>query len=167
MRLEPLRANPGLVARGWGVQEVIKGLVGTFPPGPWFNYVHAAPGPENELEALYDGQRAKAAGTGDDVRLEYLRAQSDPANVHGMCEDYRASASIDLTHDAADLATKIACPVLALWGAKAPMGRLYDVLAIWRERAAQVSGKGMPAGHTIQEDDPAGTLAEIRAFLQL
>ena len=131
----------------------------------WFNYVRAAPGPENELQALYDGQRAKAAGTGDDVRLEYLRAQSDPANIHGMCEDYRASASIDLTHDAADLATKIACPVLALWGAKAPMGRLYDVLAIWRERAAQVSGKGMPAGHTIQEDDPAGTLAEIRAFL--
>ena len=129
----------------------------------WFNYVRAAPGPENELQALYDGQRAKAAG--DDVRLEYLRAQSDPANIHGMCEDYRASASIDLTHDAADLATKIACPVLALWGAKAPMGRLYDVLAIWRERAAQVSGKGMPAGHTIQEDDPAGTLAEIRAFL--
>ena len=129
----------------------------------WFNYVRAAPGPENELQALYDGQRAKAAG--DDVRLEYARAQSDPANIHGMCEDYRASASIDLTHDAADLATKIACPVLALWGAKAPMGRLYDVLAIWRERAAQVSGKGMPAGHTIQEDDPAGTLAEIRAFL--
>jgi haloacetate dehalogenase len=129
----------------------------------WFNYVRAAPGPENELQALYDGQRAKAAG--DDVRLEYLRAQSDPANIHGMCEDYRASASIDLTHDAADLATKIACPVLALWGAKAPMGRLYDVLAIWRERAQQVSGKGMPAGHTIQEDDPAGTLAEIRAFL--
>ncbi len=101
----------------------------------------------------------------NDVRLEYLRAQSDPANIHGMCEDYRASASIDLTHDAADLAAKIACPVLALWGAVAPMGRLYDVLAIWRERAAQVSGKGMPAGHTIQEDDPAGTLAEIRAFL--
>ena len=129
----------------------------------WFNYVRAAPGPENELQALYDGQRAKAAG--DDVRLEYSRAQSDPANIHGMCEDYRASASIDLTHDATDLATKIACPVLALWGAKAPMGRLYDVLAIWRERAAHVSGKGMPAGHTIQEDDPAGTLAEIRAFL--
>jgi len=45
------------------------------------------------------------------------------------------------------------------------MGRLYDILAIWRERAVQVSGKAMPAGHNIQEDDPAGTLAEIRAFL--
>ena len=52
-----------------------------------------------------------------------------------MCEDYRAGASIDLEHDKADLDKKIACPVLALWGAKAPMGRLYDVLAIWRERA--------------------------------
>ena len=82
----------------------------------WFNYVRAAPGPENELKTQYEAARAKAAG--DDVRLEYLRAQSDPANIHGMCEDYRASASIDLQHDAADLATKIQCPLVTLWGTK-------------------------------------------------
>ena len=45
------------------------------------------------------------------------------------------------------------------------MGRLYDVLAIWKERAATVTGKGMPAGHNIQEDAPAEMLAELRAFL--
>jgi haloacetate dehalogenase len=129
----------------------------------WFNYVRAAPGPENELKAQYEAARAKAAG--DDVRLEYLRAQSDPANIHGMCEDYRASASIDLTHDAADLATKIQCPLVTLWGTKGPMGRLYDVLAIWKERGVAVTGKPMNAGHNIQEDDPAGTLSEIRALL--
>ena len=94
-----------------------------------------------------------------------MRAYTDPANIHGMCEDYRAGASIDLTHDAADLDKKIACPLLALWGAKAPMGRLFDVLAIWRERATQVSGKALSTGHNIQEDDAAATLAEIRAFL--
>ena len=129
----------------------------------WFNYVRQAPGPENDLKAQYDAARAKAAG--DDVRLEYLRAQSDPANIHGMCEDYRASASIDLQHDAADLATKIQCPLVTLWGTKGPMGRLYDVLAIWKERGVNVSGKPMNAGHNIQEDDPAGTLTEIRALL--
>lgn len=129
----------------------------------WFNYVRAAPGPENELKTQYEAARAKAAG--DDVRLEYLRAQSDPANIHGMCEDYRASASIDLQHDAADLATKIQCPLVTLWGTKGPMGRLYDVLAIWKERGMTVTGKPMNAGHNIQEDDPAGTLTEIRALL--
>ena len=128
----------------------------------WFNNVRAAPGPEDQLKAQYEAQRAKATG---DVAREYLRASSDPANIHGMCEDYRASASIDLQHDAADLDRKIRCPLLALWGTKAPMGRLYDVLAIWRERAVSVTGKGLATGHTLQEDDPAATLAEIRAFL--
>ena len=49
-----------------------------------------------------------------------------------MCEDYRAAASIDLKHDEADLNRKIACPLLTLWGERGPMGRLYDVLAVWR-----------------------------------
>lgn len=128
----------------------------------WFNYVRAAPGPENELKAQYDAQAAKATS---DIQREYMRVYTNPAKIHGMCEDYRAGASIDLEHDAADLGTKLRCPLLTLWGAKAPMGRIYDVLAIWRERAATVTGKAMPAGHNIQEDDPAGTLTELRAFL--
>lgn len=128
----------------------------------WFNYVRAAPGPEEQLKAQFDAQAAKAT---TDVQRAYMRAYTDPANIHGMCEDYRAGASIDLQHDAADLQKKIACPLLTLWGAKAPMGRLYDVLAIWKERATTVSGKAMPAGHNIQEDAPEATLAELRAFL--
>jgi haloacetate dehalogenase len=100
-----------------------------------------------------------------DVDLEYLRVRRDPANIHGMCEDYRAAASIDLDHDRADLDRKIACPMLALWGAKAPMGRLYDVLAIWRERATNVNGRSLPAGHNLQEDAPEIVATELRAFL--
>ena len=116
-----------------------------------------------------EGAVRAAGGQGDDtdVQREYLRVYSDMANIHGMCEDYRAGASIDLQHDEADLQKKIACPLLTLWGAKAPMGRLYDVLAIWRERATTVTGKAMAAGHNMQEDAPEATLAEIRAFLQL
>lgn len=128
----------------------------------WFNYLRAAPGPENELKAQYDAQAAKATS---DVQREYMRAYTNPANLHGMCEDYRAGASIDLEHDAADLGTKVKAPMLALWGAKAPMGRIYDVLAVWRERATSVSGRAMATGHNIQEDDPAGVLTELRAFL--
>jgi haloacetate dehalogenase len=82
-----------------------------------------------------------------------------------MCEDYRAGASIDLEHDKADLDKKIASPLLALWGAKAPMGRLYDVLAIWRERAVSVAGRSLPTGHNLQEDAPDLVAAELRAFL--
>ena len=83
-----------------------------------------------------------------------------------MCEDYRAAASIDLEHDAADLDHRIRCPVHVLWAADGAMDRLYDVLAIWRERGRNVTGKGMPGGHNMQEGAPDEVLAELRAFLR-
>ena len=129
----------------------------------WFNYLRPAPGPENDLKAQYDAQKARA---NSEIQLEYLRTSSDPANIHAMCEDYRAGASIDLKHDEADLRKKIAAPLLALWGEKSPMGRLYDVLAIWRERGTKVTGRGLPGGHNLQEDVPDQVLAEVRAFLR-
>ena len=129
----------------------------------WFNYLRAAPGPEDQLQAEREAQRARATS---EIQIEYLRTSSDPANIHAMCEDYRAAASIDLRHDEADLNRKIAAPLLALWGEKGSMGRLYDVLAIWRERGTRVSGKGLPGGHNLQEDVPDQVLAELRAFLR-
>jgi haloacetate dehalogenase len=129
----------------------------------WFSYLRPSPIPETELKEAVERQASKMTS---EVDLEYLRVRRDPANIHGMCEDYRASASIDLEHDRADLDKKIACPVLALWGAKAPMGRLYDVLSIWRERATTVSGRSVAAGHNLQEDAPEIVAAEIRAFLK-
>ena len=129
----------------------------------WFNYLRPAPGPENDLKAQNDAQLARATS---EIQREYLRTSSQPENIHAMCEDYRAGASIDLKHDEADLSKKIACPLLALWGERAPMGRLYDVLAIWRERGVKVTAKGLPGGHTLQEDVPEQLLAELNAFLR-
>ncbi len=129
----------------------------------WFSYLRPSPAPETELKESIERQASKMSS---DVELEYLRIRRDPANIHGMCEDYRAGASIDLEHDRDDLDKKIACPVLALWGAKAPMGRLYDVLGIWRDRAPNVTGRSIPAGHNLQEDAPQLVAAELRAFLR-
>jgi haloacetate dehalogenase len=129
----------------------------------WFNYVRAAPAPENDLLKQYQARKASAT---NDVQLEYLRTSSDPANIHAMCEDYRAGASIDLTHDEADLSKKVSCPLLTLWGLKGPMGRIYDVLTIWKDRGVTVTGKGLPGGHNLQEEIPAEVLAELRPFLK-
>jgi haloacetate dehalogenase len=60
---------------------------------------------------------------------------------------------------------KISCPVLALWGANGLVGRKYDVLAVWRERATQVSGKALQSGHWLTEEVPDETLAEVKQFL--
>jgi haloacetate dehalogenase len=129
----------------------------------WFNYLRPAPGPENDLKAQTEAQLARATS---EVQREYLRTSSQPENIHGMCEDYRAGASIDLKHDEADLGKRMACPVLALWSERGPIGRLFDVMKIWRERGTNVAGKGLPGGHYLQEDVPEQVLAEIRSLLK-
>ena len=95
----------------------------------------------------------------------YLAPFRDPSRVHAMCEDYRAGASIDLEHDEADLDRKIQCPFLVLWGERGSVARRYDALALWGERAANVTGHQMPGGHSFQESHPAETIAALRAFM--
>ena len=131
----------------------------------WFNYLRPAPGPENELKATNDAQLARAT---NEIQREYLRTSSTMANIHAMCEDYRASASIDLKIDEADIKAgkKIQCPLLTLWAATGAMGKLYDVLKIWKDEGVNVTGKGLPGNHSLQESAPKETLAELQAFLR-
>jgi haloacetate dehalogenase len=129
----------------------------------WFSYLQPSPTPENMLLAQ---QQAQGARPPSPAQLEYRRRNGTPEGVHAMCEDYRAGASIDLTHDAADLDERIRCPLHVLWAQDGAMDRLYDVLAIWRERARTVTGKGMPGGHNMQEGAPDEVTAELRAFLR-
>jgi haloacetate dehalogenase len=128
----------------------------------WFFFARPAPFPEtviaNSLEQFV-GREDPVLGA------EYRRVFRIPGTLHAMCEDYRAAASIDLAHDERDLGTKIACPLLVLWGERGSVARRYDALAIWGERAARVSGKQMPGGHSFQESHPAETVAELQAFL--
>lgn len=95
---------------------------------------------------------------------EYLRCFADPATIHASCEDYRAAATIDLAHDEADLDVKIAAPLLVLWGGKGLMDRHYDVLATWRERAADMRGQALDCGHFLPEERPEETLAALGDF---
>lgn len=98
---------------------------------------------------------------------EYERCFSDPATIHATCEDYRAAASIDLEHDAADRAAgrRVRCPLLALWGERGVVHRLFDPLAEWRAVADDVRGRPLPCGHYLAEEAPDSTLAELEAFL--
>ena len=95
---------------------------------------------------------------------EYERCFADPATVHATCEDYRAAATIDLEHDAADAGARIACPLLALWGTKGVVNRLFDPIADWGSVARDVRGRALPSGHFLAEEAPKETLAELLAF---
>ncbi len=96
----------------------------------------------------------------------YRRNGEDPAAIHAMCEDYRAAATLDYAHDLADRTRqrKIACPLLALWGARWYLEAWYDVLAIWGAWASDVTGRALDCGHYVAEERPEETLAELRAF---
>src|SRR2546427_5622501 len=110
--------------------------------------------------------RLCAGALAPEAVAEYVRAFRDPAGIHASCEDYRAAASIDLERDAADLGTKVTCPVLALWGAKGRIAQMFDVLAAWRERATDVRGRALPCGHYVPEEAPEETLQELRTFFR-
>jgi haloacetate dehalogenase len=136
----------------------------------WFLYIRPAPFPETVIASNLGGFGGRGGGGGGPPELQVLRAEyerinKEPANIHGMCEDYRASAGIDMEFDQADLDKKIACPLHVLWAKNGSMGKMYDVLGIWKERGTQVTGAAMPGGHAFQEDHPQETLAELIPFL--
>jgi haloacetate dehalogenase len=100
---------------------------------------------------------------------EYERAWSDPATIHANCEDYRASASIDLEHDRADRAAgrQIGCPLLVVWGQRGVIARLFDPLADWQARSrGPVVGQGLDAGHFLPEEAPEALLEMLVPHLE-
>jgi len=140
----------------------------------WFFLIQPAPLPERLISAdpvFYLHRKIGGWGSAGtqlfDPRAlaEYERCFAQPAAIHGMCEDYRAAASIDLEHDRADLTRRIACPVHVLWGARGVVNRLFTPVSDWQARtAAAVSGHTTPGGHYIPEESPQMLIDEMFAF---
>jgi haloacetate dehalogenase len=97
---------------------------------------------------------------------EYERCFNDPATIHATCEDYRAAATIDLEHDAADAEARVTCPLLVLWGEKGVVNLLFNPMAEWGSVATHVQGSALPSGHYLAEEAPDITLREMLAFLR-
>jgi haloacetate dehalogenase len=98
----------------------------------------------------------------------YLDAVRNPETVTAICEDYRAAAGLDLVHDRAsrEAGQRIACPLLALWGAKGRVGAWYDVPVVWHGYANDLRGaQPVNSGHYLAEEAPGEVLAALAAFL--
>lgn len=142
----------------------------------WFHLIQPWPLPETMIGA--DARtylHVKLGGWGSQglgyiepqALAEYERCFCTPEAIHGACEDYRASAGIDLEHDRTSRAhgDRIACDTLVLWGARGVVHRLFKPLELWQAQCrGTVSGQLLPAGHFIPEELPAETAAALRAF---
>jgi haloacetate dehalogenase len=140
----------------------------------WFFLIQPPPLPEALIESdpvryvrsVMGTRHAGLAAFSPAALAEYERCSLIPGTAAAMCADYRASAGIDLEHDRADVSAQRALrqPVRVLWGEHGIVGKCFDVLALWRERAQDVSGRSLPCGHYIAEEAPALLLDEALRF---
>ena len=103
----------------------------------------------------------------EEVLQEYIKHYSDPACVHAIAEDYRASNSIDLIHDEKDRKRTISTPLLVLWGENAVVGNIWNVLKSWKKFASNVEDFGVKnCGHFVPEEQPKIVLDAVIKFLE-
>ena len=130
----------------------------------WFFLIQPPPLPEaliasdpvRYLRSVMGKRHAGLAAFAPDALAEYERCVQIAGTAEAICEDYRASSTIDLMHDRADVAAgyKLVQPLHVLWGEHGAVGQCFDVLALWRDRVTHVSGNSLPCGHYIAEEAP-------------
>jgi len=142
----------------------------------WFFLIRPAPLPEALIMAdadlyLRSVMGSRSAGMQpftEEAYADYLRCLQLDGTARGICEDYRASAGIDLQHDEADVnaGRKVKCPLLVLWGGQGTVGKCFAPLAEWEKVAENVQGEALPCGHYIAEEQPELLLEKVLPFLR-
>jgi haloacetate dehalogenase len=139
------------VTLGWGLESY-----------HWFFMAQKAPFPEKLICAdldYYIQYKLNKKGVGLEIFspeafAEYARCTT-PEQIHAVCEDYRATVTLDLAMDTADFGTrKIECPVLSLWGTNSHVGRHLKPVENWKQWAPDFRGWGIPTGHYPAEHRP-------------
>jgi haloacetate dehalogenase len=139
----------------------------------WFLFIQPAPLPEKMVAAVgldgILGRMNAALGSADGIfapqALREYRRCFDTRTIHASCEDYRASAGIDLEHDRADAGRKLAIPLLAIWGTRGVVGRMFDCAAQWRAVADDVTALALDSGHFVPEERPDEVARAIAGFV--
>lgn len=102
-----------------------------------------------------------------DQRQHYLSILRSPTVIHAICDDYRASAFIDLGADRRDqdAGRKLSMPVLAAWQDPGDSVLPFDPEQIWATWAADLTTLSMQCGHFLPEEQPLLVAAAIRDLL--
>lgn len=144
----------------------------------WFFLIQPEPLPEMMINSCARGFGEFCLGieTEDDrsafdnMCLEYyLSILECPEAVHSMCQDYRASATLDLDEATDDLSKGrlVQCPLRVLWAKEGVIEKCFDPLHEWRAVTAQdalVGGTSVEGGHFIPEAAPNVVVSNILEF---
>ncbi len=142
----------------------------------WFHLIQPHPLPErmifndwkHYLHAKLGGWGSTSLGYIEPAALaQYERCFGQIDTLTSMCEDYRASAGIDLVHDRDSRAQgqRIACDTMVVWGERGVVNKMFKPLELWQAQCAgRVSGQAVPAGHFIPEELPEATAQILRQF---
>jgi haloacetate dehalogenase len=139
------------VSMGWGLESY-----------HWFFMAQKAPFPERLICAdldYYIHYKLNKKGVGLEIftkeaMAEYVRCTT-PEQIHSVCEDYRATVTLDLAMDTAEYGKRqIECPVMVIWGTNSHCGRHFKPVEAWSEWADDVTGFGVPTGHYPAEHRP-------------
>ncbi|MGV6872238.1 alpha/beta fold hydrolase [Pseudochelatococcus sp. B33] len=152
------------VSLGWGLESY-----------HWFFMAQKAPFPERLITAeldYYIDYKLNKKGVGlsifDPLAMQEYKRCTTPEQIHAVCEDYRATVSVDLAIDTADyLKRRIDCPVLVLWGENSHCGRHFKPLEAWAPWAGDLQGKALPTGHYPAEQRPDLVYEEFLRFLPI
>lgn len=136
----------------------------------WFWLIQPAPLPETMIgrdpafyvRSVMGGRPGGLALFAPRALAEYERCAGLPGWATGICEDYRASATIDLEHDRAGRlgGERLRQPLRVFWGERGAVGRNFDVLGLWRAVADDVAGRALPGAHYLAEEVPELVLQE-------
>ncbi|WP_338469265.1 alpha/beta hydrolase [Roseobacter fucihabitans] len=141
----------------------------------WFFLAQPAPFPEAMIghdpdryfeSCLLGWGAAELSDFAPQALAAYRTAWRDPETIRGMCADYRAALHYDFELDAADLARRVSCPALVLYGAQGAMARHYDVPETWQDRLSNIHAQALPGGHFFVDQYPAETTQALARFLE-
>jgi len=140
------------VTLGWGLESY-----------HWFFMAQKEPFPEKLICAdldYYIQYKLNKKGVGLEIFTpeafkEYARCTT-PEQIHAVCEDYRATVTLDLAFDTADFEKKkkIKCPVLVIWGSNGHVGRHLKPIEAWSQWSPDLRGWAIPTGHYPSEHRP-------------
>jgi haloacetate dehalogenase len=132
----------------------------------WCVWAAAEPIPETILDPVAVVRMiARSTDAEPAAEADYVLTNGNAEALHAMCEDYRAGASVDLEHDAADADRPIEVPLLVAWGKQSfSTGTLFDVQRAWAGEGSDITFRTIDCGHFLPEEAPAETSAMLLDF---